>query len=111
MKIFKVFGGFSDGQADGVRKCVAKKQLDKMDYYFDLFRKGARKNGYADDVIENIINFAKENASYSPIHEFNSSYCSSFTHHNHSDLSCLFFIFFLRCEQSAHNLTLCNIYF
>lgn len=70
MKIFKVFGGFSDGQADGVRKCVAKKQLDKMDYYFDLFRKGARKNGYTDDVIEKIIELVKDNASYS----FNASH-------------------------------------
>ena len=41
-----------------------------MDYYFDLFRKGARKNGYTDDVIEKIIEYVKENASYS----FNASH-------------------------------------
>lgn len=70
MKIFKVFGGFSDGQADGVRKCIAKKQLDKMDYYFNLFREGAKSNGYTSDVIEKVIEYVKENASYS----FNASH-------------------------------------
>lgn len=65
MKIFKVFASFSDGQADGVRKCIAKKKLDKMDYYFGLFREGARKNEYTDDVIEKIIEFVKDNAAYS----------------------------------------------
>lgn len=74
MKIFKVFGGFSDGQADGVRKCVAKKKLDKMDYYFGLFREGAKKNGYTDDVIEQIIEFVKDNASYS----FNASHAVAY---------------------------------
>lgn len=74
MKIFKVFGGFSDGQADGVRKCIAKKQLDKMDYYFNLFREGAKANGYTSDVIEKIIEYVKENASYS----FNASHAVAY---------------------------------
>lgn len=74
MKIFKVFAGFSDGEADGVRKCTAKKQVEKLDKYFDMFRVGAKKNGYSDEVIEQIIEFVKDNAQY----QFNASHAVAY---------------------------------
>lgn len=74
MKIFKVFANFSDGMADGVRKCTAKKQLDKLEYYFELFRDGAKKNGYSNEIIEQIIEFVRENAQY----QFNASHAVSY---------------------------------
>lgn len=64
MKIFKVFASFSDGEADGVRKCVAKKQLDKLDKYLKKFRERATQNGYEQDTISKLIQFIKDNSAY-----------------------------------------------
>lgn len=64
MKIFKVFASFSDGEADGVRKCVAKKQLDKLNKYLKMFEERALKNGYDKQTISKLIQFIKDNSAY-----------------------------------------------
>lgn len=65
MNITKVFAGFSDGEADAIRKCIAKKQLDKLPAQLAKFREGAIKNGYDSEVIEKIIQLLQDNANYS----------------------------------------------
>lgn len=65
MGIFKVFGGFSDGEADKVRKIIGKKMLEDLPEQLDKFEKGARARGYSDDVIAKLIDFIKGNISYS----------------------------------------------
>lgn len=65
MGIFKVFGGFSDGEADKVRKIIGKKMLEDLPEQLDKFEKGARARGYSDDVIAKLIEFIKGNISYS----------------------------------------------
>lgn len=65
MNIFKVFGGFSDGEADKVRKIVGKKKLDDLPAQLDKFEKGALSRGYSQEVTNKLIDFIKHNVSYS----------------------------------------------
>lgn len=65
MNIFKVFGGFSDGEADKVRKIVGKKKLDDLPQQLDKFRKGATTKGYSQEVINKLVDFIEHNVSYS----------------------------------------------
>lgn len=65
MNIFKVFAGFTDGEADKVRKIIGKKQLDNLPEQLDKFKKGALARGYTEDVIEKLIGFINDNVSYS----------------------------------------------
>ena len=65
MNIFKVFGGFSDGEADKVRKIVGKKKLDDLPAQLNKFEKGAISRGYSQEVINKLIDFIKHNVSYS----------------------------------------------
>lgn len=65
MNIFKVFGGFTDGEADKVRKIIGKKQLEALPEQLDKFKNGAINKGYSQDVIDKLINFINNNISYS----------------------------------------------
>lgn len=65
MLIFKTFGGFSDGEADKVRKIIGKGKVEDLPQELDKFRKGAEKLGYSTDVIERIVAFVQNNISYS----------------------------------------------
>lgn len=65
MNIFKVFGGFSDGEADKVRKIVGKKQLDDLPDQLAKFEKGALARGYSQDIIDKLKQFINDNVSYS----------------------------------------------
>lgn len=65
MNIFKVFGGFTDGEADKVRKIIGKKQLEALPEQLDKFKNGAINKGYSQDVIDKLINFINHNISYS----------------------------------------------
>lgn len=65
MNIFKVFGGFSDGEADKVRKIVGKKKLDDLPAQLDKFKKGAIVKGYSQEVIDKLVDFIQHNVSYS----------------------------------------------
>lgn len=65
MNIFKVFGGFSDGEADKVRKIVGKKQLDDLPDQLAKFEKGALTRGYGQDIIDKLKQFINDNVSYS----------------------------------------------
>lgn len=65
MNIFKVFAGFTDGEADKVRKIVGKKQLDLLPEQLNKFKSGALNRGYTEDVIDRLIEFINNNISYS----------------------------------------------
>lgn len=65
MGIFKVFGGFTDGEADKVRKIIGKKQLDALPEQLDKFKSGAIQRGYTQDVIDKLVDFINHNISYS----------------------------------------------
>lgn len=65
MNIFKVFGGFSDGEADKVRKIIGKKQIESLPEQIDKFKKGAKERGYEQKVIDKLVDFINSNISYS----------------------------------------------
>lgn len=65
MNIFKVFGGFSDGEADKVRKIVGKKKLEDLPAQLDKFEKRALERGYTQEVIDKLKEFVNNNVSYS----------------------------------------------
>lgn len=65
MNIFKVFGGFSDGGADKVRRIVGKKKLDDLPQQLDKFKKGTIIKGYSQEVINKLVDFIEHNVSYS----------------------------------------------
>ena len=65
MNIFKVFAGFTDGEADKVRKIIGKKQLDALPEQLDKFEKGALARGYTKEVIDKLKEFINNNVSYS----------------------------------------------
>lgn len=65
MNIFKVFGGFSDGEADKVRKIIGKKQLENLPEQLIKFEQGALAKGYSQDIIDKLKEFINNNISYS----------------------------------------------
>lgn len=65
MNIFKVFAGFTDGEADKVRKIIGKKQLDALPEQLDKFKRGALARGYTQGVIDKLKDFINHNVSYS----------------------------------------------
>lgn len=65
MNIFKVFAGFSDGEADKVRKIVGKKKLEDLPAQLDKFERQALERGYTQDVINKLKDFINNNVSYS----------------------------------------------
>lgn len=65
MNIFKVFAGFSDGEADKVRKIVGKKKLEDLPAQLAKFEQRALKRGYTQDVIDKLKEFINNNVSYS----------------------------------------------
>lgn len=54
MQITKTLAGFSDAEADKIRKAIGKKKLDLLDEYKIKFTNGCRNNNISDDVIETI---------------------------------------------------------
>ena len=54
IRIATVLAGYEPGEADMIRKAVAKKKKDLMDKHKLQFTAGAKKNGYSQKVIENI---------------------------------------------------------
>lgn len=74
MNIFKVFAGFTDGEADKVRKIVGKKQLDALPEQLGRFERGALDRGYSQAVIDKLKDFINNNVSYS----FNASHAIAY---------------------------------
>lgn len=65
MNIFKVFGGFTDGEADKVRKIIGKKKLEDLPQQIEKFKQGAINRGYSKEVIGKLVKFIESNISYS----------------------------------------------
>ena len=62
MNIARIIAGYSLGQADMLRRAMGKKKVSEMDRHREIFRKGARENGFdeqkAVDLFELMANFA-----------------------------------------------------
>jgi DNA polymerase-3 subunit alpha len=54
MRLTKVFGGRSDAGADRMRKCLAKKQPEKVKEEVGLLHKEILNNGYSVDIADKI---------------------------------------------------------
>lgn len=71
----KRMAGFSGQDADKVRKAIGKKLSDLMAKYKSPFFEGAKKNGYDEQLIEDIWSSFEGSANYS----FNRSHCASYS--------------------------------
>ncbi|MCB9062821.1 MAG: DNA polymerase III subunit alpha [Halobacteriovoraceae bacterium] len=62
MNIARIVAGYSLGQADMLRRAMGKKKVKEMDRHREIFRNGAKKNGFdekkAVDLFELMANFA-----------------------------------------------------
>ncbi len=65
---------FTKGQADGLRKAMGKKKLDKMMEYQQIFMEQGQKNGHPQQVLEKIWNDWKAFAEYA----FNKSHATCY---------------------------------
>ena len=74
MKLTKVFGGRNDAGADRMRKCLAKKQPEKVKEEVTLLHKEILDNGYSEDVADKICEELSLKGSYS----FNKSHAAAY---------------------------------
>ncbi|MGB0452089.1 MAG: DNA polymerase III subunit alpha [Bacteriovoracaceae bacterium] len=62
MNVARIIAGYSLGQADMLRRAMGKKKVAEMDRHKEIFREGARKNGFdekkAVDLFELMAKFA-----------------------------------------------------
>ena len=74
MLLSQRIASFSKGQADGLRKAMGKKKIDKMMEMEELFMKGGVANGYKEEQLKKIWNDWKEFAKYA----FNKSHSTCY---------------------------------
>ncbi len=74
MLLSQRIASFSRGQADGLRKAMGKKKIDKMMEMEELFMKGGIANGYKEEQLKKIWNDWKECAKYA----FNKSHSTCY---------------------------------
>jgi len=74
MLLSQRIASFSRGQADGLRKAMGKKKIDKMMEMEELFMKGGIANGYKEEQLKKIWNDWKEFAKYA----FNKSHSTCY---------------------------------
>ncbi len=74
MRVARDFAGYSMGEADMIRKAVAKKNKEQLDKHRNKFREGAVKRGYAAEIAEDIWNDVEFFARYG----FNKSHAASY---------------------------------
>src|SRR5574344_98843 len=74
MLLSQRIASFSKGQADGLRKAMGKKKIDKMMEMEELFMKGGIANGYKEEQLKKIWNDWKEFAKYA----FNKSHSTCY---------------------------------
>lgn len=65
MKITKVFAGFSDGEADALRKGIGKKKKEIVQEQANKFYKRALEQGYTEKVCKELTNLLIEMGGYS----------------------------------------------
>lgn len=54
MEIARKLAGYTLAQADLLRRAMGKKKKEELDYQFENFREGMRKNGFSDDSINTL---------------------------------------------------------
>jgi DNA polymerase-3 subunit alpha len=74
MQLSQKLGGFSKGQADGLRKAMGKKKRALIDELYPIFMEGCIKNGHPKDVIDKIWKDWESFASYA----FNKSHSTCY---------------------------------
>ncbi len=74
MRMSKILGGFTGGQADTLRKAMGKKKKALMDKLYSQFEEGAKKNGISVAQIKTIWREWEQFASYA----FNKSHAACY---------------------------------
>lgn len=74
MRLTKVFGGRNDAGADRMRKCLAKKQPEKVKEEVDLLHQEILNNGYAKDIADKICEELSTKGGYG----FNKSHAAAY---------------------------------
>lgn len=74
MRLTKVFGGRSDAGADRMRKCLAKKQPEKVKEEVTLLHQEILNNGYTEDIAEYICKELSTKGGYG----FNRSHAAAY---------------------------------
>lgn len=74
MQIAQRIGGYSLGGADLLRRAMGKKDASKMAEEREKFLAGAKKNGYSEDVANNLFDLMEKFAAYG----FNKSHAAAY---------------------------------
>ena len=74
MRLTKIFGGRSDAGADRMRKCLAKKQPEKVKEEVDLLHQEILNNGYSKEVANKICEELSTKGGYG----FNKSHAAAY---------------------------------
>lgn len=74
MRLTKVFGGRSDAGADRMRKCLAKKQPEKVKEEVNLLHQEILDNGYSKDIADKICEELSTKGGYG----FNKSHAAAY---------------------------------
>ena len=74
MRLTKVFGGRNDAGADRMRKCLAKKQPEKVKEEVELLHKEILSNGYSVDIADKICDELSTKGGYG----FNKSHAAAY---------------------------------
>lgn len=74
MRLTKVFGGRSDAGADRMRKCLAKKQPEKVKEEVDLLHQEILNNGYSEEIANKICEELSTKGGYG----FNKSHACAY---------------------------------
>lgn len=74
MRLTKVFGGRSDAGADRMRKCLAKKQPEKVKEEVDLLHQEILNNGYSEEIADKICEELSTKGGYG----FNKSHACAY---------------------------------
>lgn len=74
MRLTKIFGGRSDAGADRMRKCLAKKQPEKVKVEVELLHQEILNNGYSKDIADKICEELSTKGGYG----FNKSHAAAY---------------------------------
>ncbi|MBS0317602.1 MAG: DNA polymerase III subunit alpha, partial [Proteobacteria bacterium] len=75
MQTAQILGGYSLGGADLLRRAMGKKKAEEMAEHRDIFRRGAAKNGIAEDKADEIFDLMEKFAGYG----FNKSHAAAYS--------------------------------
>lgn len=65
MRLSQIFAGYSGAEADGLRKIVGKKLVDKVGAEREKFTNGCLERGYSEEIAEALFKIVEDSANYS----------------------------------------------